>query len=61
MPCDFQRLMQRILAGLEYKCCFVYLDDILVASKTFEDNLNHLKEVFIRLQDATLRLKPKEV
>ena len=31
-PATFQRLMQSVLAGLEYKCCFIYLVDILVAS-----------------------------
>ena len=48
-PATFQRLMRRILSGLEYKCCFIYLDDILVASKTFEDHLAHLREVLTRL------------
>ena len=59
-PATFQRLMQVILAGLEWKCCFVYLDDILVASQTFEEHLAHLVEVFSRLQKAGLRLKPKK-
>ena len=39
----FQRMMDRILAGLPY--VFVYLDDILVASKTHEDHRRHLEEV----------------
>ena len=39
----FQRMMDRILAGLSY--VFVYLDDILVASKTPEDHHRHLEEV----------------
>ena len=55
----FQRLMQRVLAGLENKCCFVYLDDILVASKTFQDHLTHLQEVFTHFRAALLHLKPK--
>ena len=59
-PATFQRLMQRVLSGLEYKCCFVYLDDVLVASKTFSDHLAHLREVFTRLRSASLRLKPKK-
>ena len=45
-PVTFQRVMQRVLAGLEWKTCFVYLDDVLIASKTFEDHLVHLHEVF---------------
>ena len=59
-PATFQRLMQRILAGLEYKSCFIYLDDVLVASKTFEDHLTHLREVFNRLRSSNLRLKPRK-
>ena len=59
-PATFQRLMQIILTGLEGKSCFVYLDDILVVSNTFEDHLSHLSEVLMRLRRAGLRLKPKK-
>ena len=34
-PATFQWLMQVVLAGQEWKYCFVYLDNILVCSKTF--------------------------
>lgn len=57
-PATFQRLMQVVLAGLELDCCFVYFDDILVASKSFEEHLHHLQLVFDRLHIAGLRLKP---
>ena len=51
--------MQVVLAGLvEWDCCFVYIDDILVASKSFEEHLHHLQLVFDRLRKADLRLKP---
>lgn len=58
-PATFQRLMQVVLAGLEWDCCFVYIDDILVASKTFEEHLYHLQLVFDRLRKAYLRLRLK--
>lgn len=45
-PAAFQWPMQRILAGLEWKSRFAYLDDALVASKTFNEHLKHLTEVF---------------
>ena len=45
-PATFQRLMQVVLAGLEWDCCFVYIDDILVASKSFKEHLRHLQLVF---------------
>ena len=59
-PATFQRLMQVVLAGLEGKICFVYIDDILVCSKTFEEHLQHLEQVFERLRKAGLTLKPKK-
>ena len=59
-PATFQRLMQIVLAGLEWDCCFVYIDDILVASRSFEEHLSHLQLVFDRLSKAGLRLKPKK-
>ena len=35
-------LMQRVLGGLLGKACFVFLDDVLIASKTFEEHLEYL-------------------
>ena len=48
----FQRMMDRILAGLTY--VFVYLDDILMASKSAEDHRRHLDEVCQILADNGL-------
>jgi len=56
-PSTFQRLMQTVLAGLEGKVCFVYIDDILVCSRTFQEHLTHLRAVLQRLRDANLKLK----
>ena len=58
-PATFQRLMQVVLSDLEWDSCFVYIDDIMVASALFEEHLSHLREVFNRLRKACLRLKPK--
>ncbi|KAI4897785.1 hypothetical protein NFI96_003241 [Prochilodus magdalenae] len=57
-PATFQRVMNTVLAGLIYKCCAVYLDDIVIASPTFEQHLLDLREVFLRLEKAGLTLKP---
>ena len=59
-PATFQRVMQAVLAGLEWQSCFVYLDDVLIASRTFDEHLMHIREVFVRLRAAGLRLKPKK-
>ncbi|XP_067205344.1 uncharacterized protein [Linepithema humile] len=38
----------------------VYLDDIVVASRTFEEHLGHLAKIFRRLQKTKLRLNPEK-
>ncbi|KAH0820668.1 hypothetical protein GEV33_002123 [Tenebrio molitor] len=43
----FQRFMHTVLRGLEF--CYVYIDDILVASKNEEEHLKHLRTVCERL------------
>ena len=59
-PAVFQRAMNTVLAGLLGKTCMVYLDDIVIFSKTEEEHERHLEEVFSRLRQAGLRLKPKK-
>ena len=48
-PATFQRAMDSIMSDLKQSCILVYLDDINVFSKTFNDHLNHLEQVFLRL------------
>lgn len=56
-PATFQRLMNTVLAGLTHNCCMVYLDDIVVASPTFDQHLSDLGRVLRRLSNAGLSLK----
>ncbi len=56
-PATFQRLMNLVLAGLNWKMCLVYIDDILIFSRTFEEHMVHLRCVFDRLRNANLKLK----
>ena len=55
-PATFQRLMDKVLLGLEDFTC-VYLDNILIFSNSWSDHLRHLHQVFDRLQSAGLTLK----
>ena len=59
-PATFQRLMTHILRGLEWDICLVYIDDLIIFSKTFDDHLLHLEQVFKRLKEANVRLKPSK-
>ena len=57
-PATFQRLMNRVLHGQIGRCCFVYLDDILIFSNSEEDHLQHLREVLTALRNNQLYAKP---
>jgi len=57
-PSQFACIMELVMSGLTYDVCLVYLDDILVFSKTFEEHLVRLATVFNRLDRYSLKLKP---
>ena len=59
-PTTFEWLMERILSGLPWEVCLLYLDDIIVHAKTFEAELDQLRSVFTRLREAGLKLSPKK-
>ena len=56
-PATFQRLMNKVLKGLTLKQCVVYLDDIIVFSRTFREHLIRLRNVFERLRQASLKMQ----
>ncbi|GBM53776.1 Retrovirus-related Pol polyprotein from transposon 297 [Araneus ventricosus] len=43
-PATFERLMETVLRGLSSESCLVYLDDIIIVGRTFEEYLNNLPE-----------------
>ena len=45
-PATFERLMETVLSGLQWEMCLVYLDDIIVLGKSFEDMMQNLETVF---------------
>ena len=55
-PASFQRLMNKVLKNENGKFVVVYLDDINIYSKSFEEHLEHLEIVFSRLRQAGLKL-----
>ena len=59
-PATFQRLMDFVLAGLQWSSCLVYLDDVIIMGRTFDDHLKNLALVLVRLQDAGLKLRPEK-
>lgn len=56
-PATFQCLMNSICASYIRKFILVFMDDILVYSKSMEDHLKHLKVVFEILRQHQLYAK----
>ena len=59
-PATFSRLMEMVLRGINWERCLVYLDDIIVFGRSFDQALTNLVQVFERLRQAGLRLKPSK-
>ena len=59
-PATFERLMERVLRGLQWERCLLYLDDVLVFGKTFQEALLNLETVLERFQLANLKVKPSK-
>ena len=59
-PGTFERVMEVVMRGLQWKTCLVYLDDIVVFAASFEEHLERLEEVLQRLRTAGLKVKPSK-
>ena len=59
-PAMFQRLMQNCLGELNFTYALIYLDDVIVYSKTEEEHLVHLRAVLERFMENGLKLKPSK-
>ena len=54
----FQRTMDVVLEGIPN--VKVYLDDLLIFSNDFKSHLQHIENVFKRLLEANLKIKPSK-
>ena len=59
-PSTFERLMERVLAGLRWETLLVYLDDVIVFGNTVAESVARLEAVLIRFRSAGLKLKPSK-
>lgn len=57
-PATFQRLMDRVLTGLQGTEMFVYLDDIVLYASSLEDHERKFNTLMERLKNANLKLQP---
>lgn len=59
-PSTFERLMENVLAGLQFEILLIYLDDVIIPCKDFQDGIERLETVFQRFRKAELKLKAKK-
>ena len=59
-PATFQRLMERVLRGLQWEVAVLYIDDIIAFADSVESHLKRLGAVLDRLRQAGLKLKPEK-
>ena len=59
-PATFERLMEKVLSRLTWRKCLLFIDDIIVYSKTFDEHIENLDKVFERLREAKLKLSPQK-
>lgn len=45
----FQRFIDNIIRGLDF--CYAYIDDVLIASSSEEEHIQHLRQVFQRFEE----------
>lgn len=56
-PAAFQRVMDTVLAELEWQTCLIYLDEVVMFSGAFEEHLQRLTTVLEAIREAGLSLK----
>ena len=56
-PATFQRLMESCLGELHLQYCIIYLDDIIIFSKTPKEHLHQLRLIFQKISEAGLKIE----
>jgi len=59
-PATFERVIEQVLRKFISKICLVYLDDVIIFGKTFEEMIQNLKRVLSRLRETNLKVNPKK-
>eukprot|EP00731_Ephydatia_muelleri_P008113 Em0004g451a len=58
-PSTFQRMMDTLIRGMEGYAS-AYIDDVAVYSSCWREHIDHLRNLFLRLRKANLKVKPSK-
>ncbi|GJQ66512.1 hypothetical protein Trydic_g5150 [Trypoxylus dichotomus] len=56
-PSTFQRVMNNVLREYLHKFCFVYMDDVVIFSKSLHQHLVHIRQIFQKLKEYNLKVQ----
>ena len=59
-PATFQRALDVILGKFKWKTCLVYIDDIIIFSKSVDEHIHHVDEILSALRASGVTLKIKK-
>ena len=60
-PATYQRLMELALSGLQWSLCLIYLDDVIVFSEDFDEQVDHLDQVLTHIGSVRFETEAKQV
>ena len=60
-PQSFATILRQCLLGVEWSFVYAFLDDLLIVGGSFEQLLENLDAIFLRLRSFGFKLKPEKV
>ncbi len=59
-PSTFQRTMDELLRNFKWSFCLVYIDDVIIYSKSEEEHLKHIDQFLEVIEKSGFKIKPKK-
>lgn len=56
-PSTFQRVMDNVLREFLHKFVFVYMDDVVIFSRSMQEHINHIKLTFKKMRQFNLKIQ----
>ena len=60
-PATFERMMKLVLSGLHWEICLIYINDVIVFGRTFEEHIVRLNQVLTRIKRGKSQIIARQV